>query len=273
MTVREMRVDGAIQGGIDPANGMPVYDYYYYLQYIPFSINPKGRSCLVMGLGTGIIPLWYEKMGIRTDVVDIDPQIFAVAERYFNFHTTGEKIVEDARYFLTRSQKKYDYIILDVFNADVLPQHVLSLESFRLVSRHLNEGGILGMNITGSIRNDTFLMSSVMKTLLEVFTTVDMYPTFDPDNPYSQNEGIGNVEVFAYNFPTVTLSRQKLQRLPFHSLAASAQNIIGMKYSFPPGMPGMILTDDYNPADALELRVKEEVRKRLLAGAALEMLL
>jgi spermidine synthase len=252
---------------------MPVYDYYYYLQYIPYSLNPKGKSCLVMGLGTGIIPMWYEKMGIRTDVVDIDPQIFIVAEKYFGFHTRGEKIVEDARFLLSKSEKKYDYIILDVFNGDKLPQHLLSLESFQLIARHLSENGILGMNIVGSVKHDTFLMSSIIKTLREVFTTVEMFPTFDPYTPYSQHRGIGNVEVFAYNFPSVSLDRQKLQSFPFHPKAAYARYTIGTTFSFPPETPGMILSDEYNPADTLELRVKEEVRRRVLAGSEIEMLL
>ena len=67
MQIREMLVDGAIQGGIDLENGMPVHDYYYYLEYIPYSLNSRGKNCLVMGLGAGIIPLWYEKLGIRTE--------------------------------------------------------------------------------------------------------------------------------------------------------------------------------------------------------------
>jgi MFS family permease len=272
VSVRELLVDSAAQGAIDISNGMPVYDYYYYLQYIPYSINPNGKSCLVIGLGTGIIPRWYGTMGIRTDVVDIDPQVFTVAEKYFDFRASGEKIAEDARFFLRKSQKKYDYIILDVFNGDKIPEHVLSLESFQLISRCLSDGGILGMNIVGSIKYDTFLMSSVIKTMQEVFMTVEMFPTFDPDSPYSQHRGIGNVEVFAYNFPSVPLDRQKLQSLPFHPYAAYARYVIGMKYSFPPGTPGMILTDDYNPADTLELRVKEEVRRRVLADAQIEML-
>jgi spermidine synthase len=271
--VREMLVDGAVQGGIDLDNGMPVYDYYYYLQYIPFSLNARGKSCLVMGLGSGIIPLWYEKMGIRTDVVDISPQVFAVAEKFFGFRTSGEAVVEDARFFLSKSQKKYDYIILDVFNGDALPEHVLSLESFEMISRHLNDGGILGMNVVGSVKNDTFLTASIIKTLHEVFTTVQIFPTFDPDNPYSQNAGIGNLEIFSYNFPPVTPNRQQLQRFPFHPLALSARNTIGILFSFPLETPGMVLTDNYNPIDALELRIKEEVRRRLISGKNIEMLL
>ena len=179
----------------------------------------------------------------------------------------------DARYFLNRSQKKYDYIILDVFNGDVLPEHVLSLESFEIISRHLNDGGILGINVVGSLKTDTFLTASIIKTLREVFTTVQIYPTFDPNNPYSQNAGIGNLEVFAYNFPPVSLKWQQLQRFPFHPLAVSARNTIGTLFSFPPETPGMVLTDNYNPIDVRELSIKEEVRKRLLSGETIEMLL
>ena len=61
--------------------------------------------------------------------------------------------------------------------------------------------------------------------------------------------------------------------LPFHPLAASARNTIGILFSFPPETPGMVLTDNYNPIDARELRIKEEVRRRLLAGENIEMLL
>ncbi len=271
--VREMLVDGAVQGAIDLQNGMPVHDYYYYLQYIPFSLNPRGKSCLVMGLGAGIIPLWYEKMGIRTDVVDISPSVFAVAEKYFGFHAGGELFAEDARYFLNRSQRKYDYIILDVFNGDILPEHVLSLEAFEMISRHLNAGGILGINVVGSVKHDTFLTASIIKTLQQVFTTVRIFPTFEPDNPYSQNSGIGNLEVFACDFSPPPLTAERLQQFPFHPLAASARNTIGTVFSFPPETPAMVLTDDFNPVDARELRIKEEVRRRLLSGENIEMLL
>jgi spermidine synthase len=269
---RKLLVDGAVQGAIDVKNGMPLYDYYYYLEYIPFSLNPRGKSCLVMGLGAGIIPLWYEKLGIRTDVVDISPQIFAVAEKYFGFHANGELAAEDARFFLNRARGKYDYIILDVFNGDVLPEHVLSREAFEMISRRLNSGGILGINIVGSVKNDTFMTASIIKTLQTVFATVQIFPTFDPDNPYSQNAGIGNLEVFAYNFPPVSITREQLQGFPFHPLAASARNTIGILFSFPPEAPAMVLTDNFNPIDARELRIKEEVRRRLLSEETIGML-
>jgi hypothetical protein len=32
--------------------------------------RPERRTCLVIGLGAAVIPTWYERQGVRTDVVD-----------------------------------------------------------------------------------------------------------------------------------------------------------------------------------------------------------
>src|SRR3990172_8587463 len=124
---REMIIDGLIQGGIDTKNGMSVYEYSYFMEFIPYSLNPDGKTCLVIGLGPGVIPVWYEKMGIRTDVVDIDPNVIDIAREYFGFSISGDVIISDARYYLIASRKIYDYIVLDVFNGDITPGHILSL--------------------------------------------------------------------------------------------------------------------------------------------------
>ncbi|HEY6009746.1 MAG TPA: fused MFS/spermidine synthase, partial [Geobacteraceae bacterium] len=266
---RELLVDGAVQGGIDVTNGMSLFGYYYYLQYIPYTLNPGGKSCLVIGLGPGTIPRWYESMGIRTDVVDISPDIFRVAEEYFGFRSSGEKIVDDARYFLNRSTTSYDYIILDVFNGESTPVHVLSRESLQLVARRMNPGAVLGINTVGSLGKESYMTLSIIKTLGEVFTTVQVFPTFDP----AGTQGIGNIEIIAYNGPTRALDRSRLQKFPFHSLAASAKEQIGASYTPPPGSPGMILTDNYNPVDFYDIPIKEEVRRRLNAYTDREMLL
>lgn len=268
--VRVMLVDGINQGGIDLNNGMSVYAYYYYLQYIPFSLNSRGKTCLVIGLGPGIIPMWYEKMGITTDVIDINPEIFAVAKNFFGFHSKGDKIIGDTRYCLNRSTKRYDYIILDVFNGENTPAHVLSRESFQLIYQRMNSGGILGINLLGSVKGETFVMSSVIKTMKEIFTTVEIFPTFDSDKHHSR---IGNLVIIAYNFPAITLPRERLKSFPFHPNVASARDRIGERFTFPPETPGVILTDNYNPLDFYDLKVKEEIRKWLLRPSTLEMLL
>lgn len=266
---RELLVDGALQGGVDVTNGMPLVNYDYYLQYIPYTLNPGGRSCLVIGLGPGSIPTWYEKMGIRTDVVDISPEIFQVAEKYFGFRSSGDKIVDDARYFLNRSTKSYDYVILDVFNGENTPVHVLSREALELVAKRMNPGAILGINMVGSLTRESYMTMSVIKTLGQVFSTIQVLPVFDP----GKDDWFGNIEIIAYNGPSRPIDRARLQSFLFHPLAATAQARIGMTYASPPGAPAMILTDNYNPVDFYDLAIKEEVRRRVNAYTDREMLL
>lgn len=264
--VRDLLLDGVVQGGMDLSSGLSIYDYSYYLQYIPYSINPKGKSCLVIGLGMGAVPMWYEKMGIITDVVDINPDVFTVAETYFGFRNRGERFVEDARYFLNRSDKNYDYVILDVFTGESTPLHVLSREALQLLSRRMTTGGVLGLNLIGSLGKETRVTASVIKTLQQVFATVDIYPCADP-------EKAGNVAVFAYNFPPVHLDRERLKSFPFHPKVAAAREQIGSKFTLPPDAQGIILTDNYNPIDSWDLRFKEAIRKKAWVWTDKDMLL
>ncbi|MDT8288068.1 MAG: fused MFS/spermidine synthase, partial [Elusimicrobiales bacterium] len=93
---REMVLDGAVQSGIDLNSGQSVYAYYDLLGILPTAIAPGGRDCLVIGAGGGSVPLWYEEQGVRTDVVDIDPEIIRMARQYFGFAVSGAVTIEDA---------------------------------------------------------------------------------------------------------------------------------------------------------------------------------
>ena len=188
-----MIIDGLVQGGIDVSTGLSYYPYNYCLQSLPFHINPQGRRCLVIGLGAGIVPRWYERRGVATDVVDIDPVVVKMAREYFDFDLAGEIYIEDARYFLTRNETKYDFIILDVFNGDTTPSHVISLEAFELIGRNLSDDGVLGINLVATLKGKTLITASILKTLRQVFDQVDLISTFDLD----ESEW-GNVVVLAY---------------------------------------------------------------------------
>jgi spermidine synthase len=257
---RELVVDATIQGGIDTGTETSIYEYSYFLQFIPRAINPGGKECLVIGLGAGMVPMWYERQGVRTDVVDIDPLVFDVARRFFAFNVRGESIVEDARYFLNRTGKRYDYIILDVFNGDNTPFHVLSKEALMTVKQRLAPGGVLGINMWGNLRGDTYMTASIVRTLKEVFSTVDLYPGFQ----MSVSEWNGNLEIFAYDRPQVTIRADQLARYDVHPMAKNVRGLMLKKFEFPPNTPAIILTDGYNPIDFYDVKSKEENRKRII---------
>jgi spermidine synthase len=258
---RELVIDGLVQGRIDKYTGAMAFPYLYMMHILPLSINPDGQKCLMIGLGAGILPMMYEKNGVVTDVVDIDPLIVDVASKYFGFKPSGDVVISDARYFLTRSINKYDYILLDVFSGDTTPGHVLSLEAFELMRKHLTDRGILAINMVGSLKKDTFITASVIKTLKEVFDTVEIYLT----SPLEQAEESANITVLAYNFSPVPVNDDILKDYHIHILARQAvEQAFGKKFSFPPDTEAAVLTDEYNPIEIFDIWQKERVRKEII---------
>jgi len=267
---RELMIDGLIQGGMDTNNRQSVYEYSYYLEFLPYGLNPAGKNCLVIGLGAGLVPAWYEARGVRTDIVDIDPDVVDIAKSYFGFSVSGDIIVSDARYYLNRSSKRYDYIILDVFNGDTTPGHILSLEALELVKARLGEKGILAINLIGSLKRENFMTVSIIRTLEKVFRNVDIYPNYSVES----NDESGNITVLAYNETFKPFDRRSVAGLPVHPFARDGVNrFLGKRYTIPAGTPGMVLTDDHNPIDFYDVALKEWVRKKILEGNDMDMLI
>jgi spermidine synthase len=259
---RELIIDGLVQGKVDKVTGTSVHEYSYMMNYIPLNLNPDGGSCLVIGLGAGILPMLYENAGITTDVVEIDPVIENVARKYFSFRPSGKVHISDARYFLHKSDKKYDYMLLDVYNGDTTPGHVLSLEAFGLMREALTGRGILAINLIGNLQDDTFITASVIRTLEEVFETVEIYLTGS------------NLVVIAYDYPAVALDTDNADKYYVHVMIRKTfQRYLGRKFRFPPDTRAIVLTDDYNPMEFFDVRLKEGMRKDIIDNTDFEILL
>lgn len=267
---RELLIDGLVQGGMDLASGLPTYEYLYFMQFLAFGTNPRGRSCLVMGLGAGLIPRWFEEQGIRTDVVDIDPHVVTIARDYFRFSVSGQVITADARYYLQTTEKKYDYVMLDIYNGDTMPSHMLSIEALRLVRERMSGQGVLAVNLIGSLGRDRFMTASVIRTLERVFATVKVYPNFDP----AEAEGAGNITLIAYSGALQDFDRRLVEKFPVHSFAAAGVfRHLGRTYQLPPDAPAVILSDDYNPIDFYDTELKEWVRSMILRNSDIDLLI
>lgn len=268
--IRELMIDGLIQGGMDMTNGMSISGYHYFLQLIPRALNPAGKNCLVIGVGAGLVPMWYEKLGVRTDVVDIDHRVVQLARKYFGFDVSGDVVESDARYFLINNDKRYDYIILDVFNGDLTPGHVISLEAFKLMENELAHGGILAINLIGSIKENTQMTASVLKTLHVVFDQVDVFPVFEVQN----GEGVGNLAVMAYDGPKLQFNANTISISSIHpKLVDKILRSMQQPFQYPPDNSAIILTDNYNPIDVYDVWLRELVRKRILQLTDLEVLI
>jgi len=265
---RALLIDGQIQGGVDLADGRSPYAYAYFLQYLPPALAPGGTTCLVIGLGAGVVPRWYEEQGVRTDVVDINPAVVDLARSHFGYGAAGRVFVSDARSFLRESAERYDYMILDVFNGDTTPSHLMSLEAFRLMRERLSPGGALAINLIGTVAGrGAFATASVIRTLGEVFPDVRMYPGF------GRGATEGNITVVAGgSLGPLDPSRLPLTQIHPRAIDGVLPYLRG-GFRFPEGTPAIVLSDDFNPLDVLELSLKEQERLAVLRNADWDLIL
>jgi len=268
--LRELLIDGLVQGGVDMASGLSVYEYSYFLQFIPYSIKPDMTTALMIGMGAGVIPSWLEDQGVNTDVVDIDPEIFHLAKKWFNVNPNGNYMVEDARYFLIQNQNSYDLVLLDVFSGDTTPTHLLSVESMGLIKAQLTSDGLVAINLAADLSENGFMTASIIKTLEQVFDQVELYPAFN----YGGDNLSGNLAVVAYMGPPRAKDLTQLNDMEVHSLALDAvQTNLGKRFYFPEDMKAMVLSDDYNPIDVFDAETREGVRKIIIESTPWEILL
>lgn len=116
-------------------------------------LNPKPTRVLMVGLGGGSIPAALSQLypQAQIDVVELDPAVVKVAEDYFHFHETDNMkvIVSDARVFIKRAglqHKQYDLILLDAFNGDYIPEHLMTREFLQETKELMTQDGVLVAN-------------------------------------------------------------------------------------------------------------------------------
>ncbi len=267
---REMIIDGMVQGGMDLNSRLSTYEYTYFLQYLSRGLAPQGERCLMIGLGLGVVPSWLERQGVRCDVVDINPSVVAVAREYFDFHISGDMVIEDARYYLNATEQRYDYIVLDVFSGDITPAHLLSVEALSLMRERLRPGGVLAVNLIGSLKRETYMTASVVKTLATAFDQVVVYPAFDLQK---SAQGVGNLAIMAYQGAERRLQLNRSRITGHRSVLPLLHTQLGQRFRFPAGTPAMVLTDAYNPIDFFDGWLRESVRGTILESTDWDILI
>lgn len=128
-----------------------------YINYflIPYLMNKNIENILIVGFGSGIIVNQYEKIFSklkRIDVVDIEENIFPIAQKYFNFKLSDKMnfYLQDALIYLKISKRKYDLIVVDVASDDGIDERFCGLEYLDLIKSRLKKDGIFVSNMPSS---------------------------------------------------------------------------------------------------------------------------
>ncbi|NGM86844.1 spermidine synthase [Parapusillimonas sp. SGNA-6] len=116
-------------------------------------LKPAPKHILMVGLGGATLPRALEKIlpDAVIDTVEIDPAVARVAERYFDYRQGPRQrlFVEDGRDFVERAQREsrqYDMVMLDAFDVDYIPPHLLTVEFLQHVRAILAPDGVLVAN-------------------------------------------------------------------------------------------------------------------------------
>ena len=132
---------------------------YTRMSFAGLLLKPNPQSILVVGLGGGSIPLTLADLfpTAEIDVVEIDQAVVNVAKEFFFFaETENMKVsVNDARVFVKRAGilgKKYDYIVLDAFSGDYIPEHLLTQEFLEEVKSIMTDDAVLVANTFSTSR-------------------------------------------------------------------------------------------------------------------------
>ena len=118
-----------------------------------FAIAPKPKRILILGLGGGVLSNVLHEISPEAEIVsvDIDPVVVKLAKKYFNYKENNKVStqIKDGRVYVKRAllkNEKFDWVILDAFNGDYIPEHLMTKEFLQEVKELLNPGGIVSAN-------------------------------------------------------------------------------------------------------------------------------
>ncbi|MCH5343814.1 MAG: fused MFS/spermidine synthase [Acetatifactor sp.] len=227
--------------------------YYDYAMAAPFmaGVNEKEKlSVLILGMGTGTYATQCERYfdNMTMEGVEIDQKITDLAERYFELPADVKVTTYDGRAYLNAIDQTYDVIMVDAYQDITIPFQMSSIEFFTMVREHLNEGGVMVVNMNmrgGDEGNINQYLSDTISQAFDYVYTVDV-------------SGTTNRELFAGNSPELlTVLEQNVRLEQDSELAALIRRVADRFVAYEAG--DHLMTDDKAPVELLGMRVIDEL--------------
>ncbi len=241
------------QNTYEPQSGQSMSLFTHMLYGLARSYTPHIRNALCIGLGVGIVPMQLARDGANVEVVEINPAVVPLAERFFGFEQGRVALhMGDGRQFFNATTNCYDTIVLDAFLGESPPSHLMTREAFAAMRRCLRPDGTLVINTFAELApGRDFFAASIDQTLRSVFRGVVIH---DGEN--------GNVFYVASDrAPLGPLRPPELSGV-HHSLRWGVENAFARMVTVNSDR-GLVLTDNFNPVDFYDARNRENLRRQL----------
>lgn len=230
--------------------------YYDYAMAAPLMTRKPAKDVLILGMGTGTFAHQCVNYfdGINCEGVEIDQSITDLAHEYFDLPENVNVTTYDGRAFLNVCDKKYDVIMVDAYQDITIPFQMSSQEFFTLVHDHLNEGGVMVVNMNMRTGGTDGINSWLSDTIASKFAAV-----YTVDVQYSTNR-----ELFASDDPAIAENLSAAaEKCGNAELAEMMKKVSDRLNRYDAG--DKILTDDKAPVELLGMKVIDGLIQEELA--------
>ena len=159
--------------------------------------------------------------------MEIDQKITDLARKYFELPENVNVTTYDGRAFLNAIDKKYDVIMVDAYQDITIPFQMSSTQFFNLVKDHLNDDGVMvvNMNMRGEEEGNInqYLADTIGTVFSEIYTVDDK-----GEHIYNINQG----------------NRISIQLAVIAGILTVAQQEFGQQYPFVTDAPVSALGGD-----------------------------
>ncbi len=143
---------------------------FFNADYAPENV----KRIAILGLAAGTTARQATEIfaSVSIDGYELDGEIVGVGRRYFGMTMPNLNIfIEDGRWGLEHSLYRYDLIAVDAYRPPYIPPHMTTREFFQIVYAHLNERGVLAINV-GRAPGDRRLIDGLATTMATVFPSI-----------------------------------------------------------------------------------------------------
>lgn len=227
--------------------------YYDYAMAAPLMVpdkNPDSMEVLILGMGTGTYATQCRKYfgNMNIEGVEIDEKITKLSRKYFALPDDINVTTYDGRAFLNASDRKYDVIMVDAYQDITIPFQMSSVEFFRLVKSHLNENGVMVVNMNMRGNDDGDINQYLADTISSVFGNVY---TVEVDNST-------NRELFASdNNDMMGMLNDNISGIKDADLRFMMNKVRDNSIAYNAGK--LIMTDDNAPVELLGMKVIDKI--------------
>lgn len=229
--------------------------YYDYAMAAPVMSGRMDGDILILGMGTGTYAKQCRHYYGNTSIegVEIDKKITDLAGKYFELPESVPVTTYDGRAYLEAVSDSYDVIMVDAYQDITIPFQMSSVEFFTLVKEHLNDNGVMVVNMnmhSDAEGNINEYLADTISTVFDHVYTVDV-------------PGTTNRELFAAQNPDIMAELEKGRAvIEDPELQIMLANVSNGITAYEKG--NYILTDDKAPVELLGMRVIDDLIKNEL---------